>query len=63
MCNCEINGEMLKALSLNQKEILKRIITIENRLSNVDILPKRPKKTRKKLHSKMSLDELMKEGK
>ena len=55
--------DVVKDLSLNQKEMLKRIINIENRLSNVDILPKRQNKKRKKLISKMSLDELKKDGK
>jgi len=54
--NYEIKVEILK-------DIQKRIINIENRFSNVDILPKRHNKKRKKLHSKMSLDELKKDGK
>ena len=63
MCDSEIKVEILKDISLNQKELLKRFITIENRLSNVDFSPKRPKKKRKKLISKMSLSELKKEDK
>ena len=63
MCDSEIKVEILKDISLNQKELLKRFITIENRLSNVDFSPKRPNKKRKKPISKMSLSELKKEGK